>query len=107
VARNVISRFIDAWASFCLTRRKTVLAALAVVTAVTASQLPKVYFDNALETWFIDGDPALVNHRKLLDTFGSDELVVIGLEAPDVFAPEVLERIELLLAQLQRLYCRD
>lgn len=90
----MIERLIDGWTHVCLTYRKTILALLAVVTAVTYSQLPKARFDNAVEVWFVDDDPALVAHHKLLDTFSSDELIVIGIEAPDVFAPEVLDKIE-------------
>lgn len=86
--------FVDRLAHLCLTYRKTVLLALAAITVLTASQMPKVAFDNALEIWFLDDDPALLSHQELIATFGSDELVMIGLEAPDVFAPDVLARID-------------
>ncbi len=87
-------KLIDAWAHCCLTYRKTILLAIALVTALAASALPGARFDNALDVWFLEDDPALVAHRELVDTFSSDELVVIGLEAPDVFAPDVLEVID-------------
>jgi len=87
-------KLIDAWAHYCLTYRKTVLVAVAAITAVAAFALQDARFDNALEVWFLEDDPALIAHRDLIDTFSSDELVIIGLEAPDVFAPEVLEVID-------------
>ncbi len=90
----MIARFIETWANFCLTYRKSILLALVAITAVAASALPGVRFDNALEIWFVENDPALLAHRELIDKFGSDELVVIGVEAPDVFAPETLEVID-------------
>jgi hydrophobe/amphiphile efflux-3 (HAE3) family protein len=89
----LIERFVEAWARACLTYRKTILVALAAYTALTVSRLPDLQFNNALSTWFVDGDPALVAHQRFRETFGSDEIVVIGLEAADVFAPETLERI--------------
>jgi len=98
----MITRIIERWTGFCLRFRKTVLALLAIITAVTASTLPDARFDNALEFWFLDDDPAIVAHRRLLDAFASDELIVIGLEAPDVFAPDVLELIERLTGELEK-----
>ena len=89
-----MNRFVGAWARACLTYRKTVLCVLAAITAVAVAQLPRVHFNNALDTWFLKGDPALVNHQRLLDTFGSDEMIVVGLEAPDVFEAGLLEKID-------------
>lgn len=90
----MVERIIDGWTRFCLGYRKTILVVLAAITALTVSQLPKARFDNAVEVWFVDDDPALLAHRRLLTTFGSDELVVAGIEADDVFAPELLAKID-------------
>lgn len=84
----------DFWANFCLTYRKSVLFVLACITALAVAQLPSLEFDNAMDVWFQQDDATYVAHREMIDTYASDELIVIGLEAPDVFAPEVLELIE-------------
>jgi len=89
----MIARVVEACGELCLTYRKTVLLVLLAITALNAVQLPRATFDNAMDMWFLDDDPALLAHRRLIDTFSSDEIIVIGLEAPDVFAPDVLERI--------------
>ncbi len=89
-----MSQLVERWATLCLTYRKTVLLLLAAITVLAGSQMPRVSFDNALEIWFLDDDPALRSHQRLLDTFGSDELIMIGLEAPDVFAPHMLTLID-------------
>ncbi len=81
--------------------RKTVLVTLAVITAVLVSQIPRAHFDNALEIWFLEDDPGIVAHHYLLDTFTSDELIVVGVEAPDVFAPEVLTVIDRMTRKLE------
>jgi predicted RND superfamily exporter protein len=86
---------------FVLTYRKTVLAILLVITVFAAVQLPKSHFENALEVWFVEGDPALRDHREMIDDFASDELIVIGIEAPDVFAPDVLETIRRLTEEIE------
>lgn len=98
----IIERFVDGWARVCLTYRKSILLALAAFSAVTLSRLPDLHFNNALGTWFVDGDPALVEHERFRETFGSDEIVVAGLEAPDVFAPEMLERIGRITQAIER-----
>jgi predicted RND superfamily exporter protein len=82
------------WVKACLTYRKTVLTVLAAITAVAAVQIPHVHFNNAIETWFVEGDASLRNHQRLLDTFGSDTIIVVGIEAPDVFAPDLLAKID-------------
>ena len=90
----MVERLIDGWTRLCLGYRKTILVVLAAITALTVSQLPKARFDNAVEVWFVDDDPALLAHRRLLKTFASDELIVAGVEADDVFAPDVVARID-------------
>jgi predicted RND superfamily exporter protein len=90
----VIQSLSLSWGRFCLAYRKSILLVLAAITLLTAAQFPRIRFDNSPQTWFVEGDPTLANHRLLLDTFGSDELVVVGIEAPDVFAPDVLEKID-------------
>ena len=84
----------DFWASFCLTYRKSVLFVLACITAFAFAQLPTLHFDNAMDVWFLDDDSTYLAHREMVDTYASDELIVVGLEAPDVFAPRILELID-------------
>lgn len=91
---DLTQRIGEAVGRVCLGHRVAVLAILAAVSALAVSQLPQVRFDNAIEIWFLDDDPGLLSHHRLLETFGSDELIFIGVEAPDVFAPEVLEVVD-------------
>jgi predicted RND superfamily exporter protein len=98
----MVRRIIDIWTTSCLRYRKTVLVAVAGITLLAASQLANVHFNNALELWFLEDDPGLVAHQHLIDTFASDELIVVGLEAPDVFTPEVLERVDRLTHEIEK-----
>lgn len=90
------------WANFCLTYRKSVLFVLACITAVALYQLPSLEFDNAMDIWFLDDDAVYLAHREMIDTYASDELIVLGLEAPDVFAPEVLTVIDRMGKKLEQ-----
>ena len=53
-------RISDGLGELCLRYRKTVLLAVAAVSAFTLGQVIDVRFDNAIEIWFVDKDPALV-----------------------------------------------
>lgn len=90
----MIPRLIDGLATVVLTYRKTILLLIAAITALAVVELPKTRFDNALEIWFLDNDPALLSHQRLVNTYASDEYIMVGLEAPDVFAPNVLRAID-------------
>jgi predicted RND superfamily exporter protein len=77
------------------------LLLIVAISALAVSAAPRLEFDNALENWFVTGDPALAAHDRLIDTFSSDDTIVIGYAAPDVFAPEVLEFIDELSAAVE------
>ncbi len=52
---------------------------LSAVSLLGASQLG---VDNALEIWFVEGDPALEAYNGFQETFGNDEVVVLSLHQP-------------------------
>lgn len=97
----MLKAFHERIVELVLEYRKTVLCVLFAITALAVSQLPKGHFENALEVWFLEDDPALRDHRDLIENFASDELVVVGLEAPDVFTPEVLTVVDRLTRELE------
>ncbi len=98
----MVERIINAWTRFCLGYRKSILVVLAVITAITVSELPKARFDNSIEVWLVVDDPALLAHRRLLKTFASDELIVAGIAADDVFAPDVLAKVDRVTRALEK-----
>ncbi|MBF0248599.1 MAG: MMPL family transporter, partial [Alphaproteobacteria bacterium] len=73
--------------------------ALALVVGL-ASNVPKIVMDTATESFLHDEDPALLAYNAFRDQFGRDELVVIAIETPDVFAPEFLKKLETLHREL-------
>ncbi|HEY9080407.1 efflux RND transporter permease subunit [Magnetovibrio sp.] len=76
------------------------ILSLALVGSL-ASQLPKIVIDTATESFLHKEDPALLTYNAFRDQFGRDELVMIAIEAPDVFAPEFLKKLEKLHHELQ------
>jgi len=66
-----------------------------------ASQLPKIVIDTATESFLHKLDPALLAYNAFRDQFGRDELVIVAIEAPDVFAPEFLKKLAKLHTELK------
>jgi len=59
--------------------RKRLVIFLAVLTGLSVFGALRVGVDNAVEIWFPSDDPSLTAYHGFLDTFGNDEVVVIGV----------------------------
>jgi len=92
-----LTALINAWANF-------VLAKSAAIIAITIALLPLVVFtggtipfDNSTERYFIEGDPTLLQYDRLLDLFGDNEYLIVGVEATgdaeDVFTEDALDAL--------------
>jgi predicted RND superfamily exporter protein len=80
-----------------------ILAAVALVTALAAVAYSRLSVENNLEAWFAPGDPEFVRYREFRDRFETDETIFVVVHAPDVFAPEVIARIDRLSRTLEEL----
>ena len=84
-------RTVDAVVRF----RRWLLLALAVVTGLSVVGVVRVGVDNAVEIWFPDDDPALAAYHGFLETFGNDEVVIIGVHSDEsVLSDAGMERME-------------
>ncbi|MEQ8408266.1 MAG: MMPL family transporter [Gammaproteobacteria bacterium] len=92
-----MDRFIAAWANFVLARRAAIVAAVVALIPLlllTGGPLP---FDNSTERYFIAGDPTLAEYDRLLDLFGDNEYLLVGIEATgtnDVFTTPALHALQ-------------
>jgi predicted RND superfamily exporter protein len=77
-----------------LHRRWVILAIAALITLLGAMSLPRLSFDNTVESWFLEGDPDLVIYDHFTATFKADQIIVVGLFAEDIFAADVLAAVE-------------
>jgi predicted RND superfamily exporter protein len=74
---------LPATAAGAIWRHRFVLALLVLlVTAAAGLQIPSFSVSNSLESWYPDDDPALTAYREFLETYGSDEIVVVAVESP-------------------------
>ncbi len=72
-----------------------IVAAIAAITAFFALQLPRAQLDNNNYRFVPEKDPARVMAQKIDDTFGSQVIVLIGLERKygTVLEPDFIERV--------------
>lgn len=85
-----------------LSLRIGVLVLVAAVSGAAAWSASQVRFDSDVEIWFLEDDPELVVYHRFLETFRTDEIVVVGLFADDVFTPEVLDGVDALTEAFAR-----
>ncbi len=92
-----MKNFTAHFASAVLRFRFTVLFLSFLLFCGSLYYAQRVYFDNSNEMWFLEGDPALQDYRKLIRFFGDDEFLVLGFENADkstLFQQKSLERIQ-------------
>ncbi len=79
----------------------TSLGLILLVTAFFALQIPRLEIDASAEGLMVEKDPARVYYEGIKKKFGSDNLSIVVIKAPDVFAPEVLGMIQRLSVALK------
>jgi predicted RND superfamily exporter protein len=86
-----------------LTRRhpRAVLAAFAVITLLLGAAAPFTRWDANPDLLTVEGSPELAAYRDYLASFGSDELLVIAFDHPDLLGANGLATIRSLSGQLR------
>jgi len=74
--------------------RYPILAALVLITLFFALQLRNIRYEISPEGMRIGNDPDTIYYGYHLERFGSDEIIVIAVEAEDIFRREILDKIE-------------
>ncbi len=90
-------------------RRALVALLLLVATGAMGAGMARLKFDNSYEIWFVDGDPALVAYDEFIDLFGSDEALIVLVEAAsgdpmDAGDLRVVERLSEALGKLDNVH---
>lgn len=61
-------------------RKYLSLFIMLLVTAALASQVPKITMDTRDESFFHEDDPTLIAYNQFRDTFGQDDIFIIGIK---------------------------
>ena len=73
--------------------RKTLLVTLAVVVFLTF-QIPSITIDTSSEALLHKEDPSLIRYNAFRDQFGRAELIIIAVDAPEIFDERCLTRLK-------------
>ncbi len=77
------------------------LAGILLLTVGLVSQIPKLTVDTSTEGFLHPEDPTLQDYDAFREQFGRDELILVTIQAPDIFAPAFLERLRELHYELK------
>jgi len=81
-------------------RPRATLAFVAIVTGFAAVLASNVTFQNAIDVWFVEDDPALTIYEEYTRHFAAGETIVVALDA-EVFSESTYSTIERLAEQLR------
>ncbi|MBN1573811.1 MAG: RND family transporter [Deltaproteobacteria bacterium] len=87
---------------FIIKMRIPILIFVFIVTVFFAFQLKDLRIDNSVEGFVVDDDPDKIYFEKFRETFGSDELIIIGFEVESVFDSEFLSLIDKITRKLEK-----
>ena len=96
-----INFFFKKAGQFQLRFRWVILILICVFSIISLSGLPKLKMANNEEDWFEDWEQVKIDTDKFKELFGSDDFILVMVQAEDVFAPEVLEEIKILGERLE------
>src|SRR5262245_34191427 len=85
---------------FVIARRWWVLAVYALILPPAILCAMRVGQDNALERLIVTSDPDYIATKEFEKVFGSGAYIVLLAQAPDIFAPDVLARVDALETRL-------
>ena len=87
---------------FLLAHRAIMLVAFVVLLAVSIVGMKKIYVEASWDSYFIEGDPMLVETDKFKETFGNDYFVGVLVESDhSILTPDNLKLLRELSNELR------
>lgn len=94
---------MDRFVQFVLRRRGYLVALCALVTCLAGAALvQRAQLESSLARMFLGEDPRFERYRELSERFGSDEVLALGIEDPQLFEPAGQARLRAAVAALER-----
>ncbi len=99
----MLDRLVERALTFSARRRFVALLLLLGLSALAASQVPKIVIDTSYDSLMRAKDPGRVAYDRVVERFGSDNTTIVYLKADDVFTPARLRALERFSVALQDL----
>ena len=80
-----------------------ILLGILLVSAMAATQLPKLNIQIAAKSLSVETDPAWIAQQQNIERFGDNEITVVLIKDTKLFTPEKLERLHSLVNQLHQI----
>lgn len=92
---------MERYVRFVLRRRVWILLFCGLLTGLLGFALTGAKLETSLGRMFLGEDPRFERYRELAARFGTDEVLAIGIEDPELFAAEGQERLRATVAALE------
>ncbi len=73
--------FIEKWSQFVIQQRLLVIGLTVLLVGLSFYPMKNLYFDNSSEQFFIEGDPNLINFDNIIERFGDNDYMFVGVQA--------------------------
>lgn len=91
----------DRIAGWLIAHRRALAVVAIALAAVGVERSRHLEFARSIDTMFDRADPALVPYRRMARAFGSSEVVLAAYDAPDLFTPTGIARLQQLTDSLE------
>lgn len=91
----------ERYAKFLLRHRIAFILALVILLGLSVIGMKKIYYESSWDSYFVEGDPMLVQTDKFKELFGNDYFVSVLTECDNVYTPENLKLLRRLSEELR------
>ncbi len=91
--RVAIEQGFVSYGGWLIRWRWLLLPLLLLISVLLFSNLSKITIDTSNEGFLRADDPILLDYNRFREQFGREEVVLIALRPPDIFAPKFLQRL--------------
>lgn len=99
--RQALEKRMEAMGYFIHDRRYWVLVVMLLMMAALFSQLPKITVDTSNEGFLHESDPILKQYNDFRAQYGREEMIMLSIEAPDIFDLAFLQKLKQLHDELK------
>ncbi|MDR1451087.1 MAG: MMPL family transporter [Helicobacteraceae bacterium] len=96
-----LDRRLNALGRFVADHPYMTIAASVVFCLLFAQSMATLRFDTSTTGLLVHDDPQLTMYNDFLDRYGRDEMIIVTLQADDIFAPEPIEKIKRLQKRIE------
>ncbi len=96
-----IEIWFEGFARLIYRRRWLTMVIMAALIAALSSGIPGLTIDTSTEGFLHEDDPALKTYYEFRDRFGRDDVIIVAVEAKDLFSQTALKKLKALHKDLE------